>query len=63
MKPFGLKGKAVTCKYGCCFMYPEENAFSTAKKIVRRKQRKAERQAVKKYQPGHYHLGQRSCIE
>ncbi|CSY12983.1 hypothetical protein FP371_25655 [Citrobacter freundii] len=48
MKPFGLKGKAVTCKYGCCFMYPEENAFSTAKKIVRRKQRKAERQAVKK---------------
>lgn len=48
MKPFGLKGKAETCKYGCCFMYPEDNTFSTAKKMVRRKQRKAERQAVKK---------------
>lgn len=48
MKPFGLKGKAETCKYGCCFIYPEDNVHSSGKKLVRRKQRKTERQAVKK---------------
>lgn len=44
MKPYGLTGSPLTCKYGCCFENENENKIRSGYLACRRASRKKARQ-------------------
>lgn len=48
MKPYGLTGAPLTCKYGCCFAHHTEQKHLVQYAACKRAHRKKERQKAKK---------------
>lgn len=52
MKPYGLSGSPLTCRYGCCFEHENENKmrsqYIACKRATRKKARQKGKEEIKK---------------